>query len=108
MAGKGIQELSLLATHLVQDYQHLVQDAQQTGQPLRLISLGIEKAFDRLSFAIILQALQAFGFPELLIQALQNYFLIGYAKIRSMVGKGYSSRSNLDLDSGTPFPASSS
>jgi hypothetical protein len=65
MAGKGIQEPSLLAPQLIQD-------AQQTGKPLQLISLDIEKAFDRISHAIILQDLRAFGIPELLIQALQN------------------------------------
>jgi hypothetical protein len=47
MAVEGIQELSLLATHLIQD-------VQQTEQPLQLISLDIEKAFDRLSHAIII------------------------------------------------------
>jgi hypothetical protein len=56
MAGKGIQEPSLLAPHLIQD-------AQQTGKPLQLISLDIEKAFDRISHAIILQALRAFEIP---------------------------------------------
>jgi hypothetical protein len=72
MVGKGIQEPSLLATHLIQD-------AQITGQPLQLISLDIEKAFDRLSHTIIIQALRAFGVPELVIQALQNYVLVGMA-----------------------------
>ncbi len=51
MAGKDIQEPSLLATHLIQD-------VQQTGPPVQLISLDIEKAFDRLNHAIIIQALQ--------------------------------------------------
>jgi hypothetical protein len=75
MVGKGIQEPSLLATHLIQD-------AQLTGQPLiELISLDIEKAFDRLSHTIIIQALRAFGIPELLIQALRNYVLVGMARV---------------------------
>jgi hypothetical protein len=39
MGGRGIQEPSLLATHLIQY-------AQNTGKPLQLISLDIEKAFD--------------------------------------------------------------
>ncbi len=60
MSGKGIQEPFLLATHFIQD-------AQQSGKPLQLISSDIEKAFDRISHAIILQALRAFGIPELLI-----------------------------------------
>jgi hypothetical protein len=74
MAGRGIQEPSLLATHLIQDAQHM-------GQPLHLISLDTEKAFDRISHAVILQALRAFGIPELLIQALQNYVLVGMARV---------------------------
>jgi hypothetical protein len=50
MADKGIQERSLLATHLMQD-------AQQTGQPIQLISIDMGKAFERLNHAIIIQAL---------------------------------------------------
>ncbi len=73
MAGKGIQEPSLLAPHLIQD-------AQQTERPLQLISIDIEKAFDRLSHTIIVKALRAFGVPELLIQALRNYVLVGMAR----------------------------
>jgi hypothetical protein len=76
MAGRGIQEPSLLATHLIQDAQH-------TGQPLQLISLDIEKAFDRIN-----QALRAFGIPELLIQALQNYMLVGMARVEVNGKKG--------------------
>ncbi len=63
MTGKGIQEPSLLATHLIQD-------AQQSERPLQLVSLDIEKAFDRIGHKIIVQALRAFGVPELMIQAL--------------------------------------
>jgi hypothetical protein len=76
MAGRGIQEPSLLATHLIQD-------AQQTGKPLQLISLDIEKAFDRISHAIILQALRAFR-----IQALQNYVLEEMARVEVNGRKG--------------------
>ncbi len=65
MQGKGIQEPSLLAIHLIQD-------AQQTKQPLQLVSLDIEKAFDRIGHKVIVQALRAFGVPELLIQALHT------------------------------------
>jgi hypothetical protein len=74
MTGKGIQEPSLLATHIIQD-------AQITGKPLQLISLDIEKAFDRISHTIIIQALRAFGIPELLIRALRNYVLVGMARV---------------------------
>jgi hypothetical protein len=81
MAGKGIQEPSLLATHLIQN-------AQQTERPLQLISVDIEKAFDRLSHTIIVQALRAFGVPELLIQALRNYVLVGMARVEVNGRKG--------------------
>ncbi len=74
MRGKGIQEPSLLATHIIQD-------AEQTKQPLQLVSLDIEKAFDRIGHAIIVQALRALGVPELLIQSLKHYTLVGYAKV---------------------------
>jgi hypothetical protein len=79
--GKGIQEPSLLTTHLIQD-------AQQTRKPLQLIRLDIEKAFDRISHAMILQALRAFGIPELLIQALQNYVLVGMVRVEVNGRKG--------------------
>jgi hypothetical protein len=81
MAGKGIQEPSLLATHLIQD-------AKQTERPLQLISVDIEKAFDWLSHTIIIQALRAFGVPELLIQALRNYVLVGMARVEVNGRKG--------------------
>jgi hypothetical protein len=74
MRGKGIQEPSLLATHIIQD-------AEQTEQPLQLVSLDIEKAFDRIGHAVIVQALRAFGVPELLIRALRHYTLVGYAQV---------------------------
>jgi hypothetical protein len=74
MQGKGIQEPSLMATHLIQD-------SQQTNQPLQLVSLDIEKAFDRIRHKGIVQALRAFGVPELLIQALRHYNLVGYAQV---------------------------
>ncbi len=74
MRGKGIQEPSLLATQIIQD-------AEQTKQPLQLVSLDIEKAFDCIGHAVIVQALRAFGVPEILIQALRHYTLVGYAQV---------------------------
>ncbi len=50
--------------------------------------MDIEKAFDRISHAVILQALRAFGIPELLIQALQNYVLVGMARVEVNGKKG--------------------
>jgi hypothetical protein len=81
MRGKGIQEPSLLA-------MHIIQDAQQSQQPLQLVNLCIEKASDRIGHKVIVQALRAFGVPELLIQALQQYTLVGYAKVEVNVWNG--------------------
>jgi hypothetical protein len=81
MQGKAIQEPSLLATHLIQD-------SQQTNRPLQLVSLDIEKAFDRIGHKVIVQALRAFGVPELLIQALCHYTLVGYAQVEVNGRKG--------------------
>jgi hypothetical protein len=71
MMQKGIQEPSLLATHLIQD-------ANLYSKPLQLVSFDMEKAFDRVGHAIITQALRAFGVPEIMIQAIRQYTLVGY------------------------------
>jgi exonuclease III len=71
---KGIQEPSLLMTHLIQD-------ANIHNKPLQLISFDIEKAFDRISHTVIIQALEAFGFPQEYIQAVKHYTLIGFAYV---------------------------
>jgi hypothetical protein len=63
MTQKGIQEPSLLATHLIQDATHY-------QKPLQLVSFDMEKAFDRVGHAIITQALRAFGVPEIMVQAI--------------------------------------
>jgi hypothetical protein len=67
---------------------HLIQDAQQTGLPLQLTSLDIEKAFDKLSHAIITQALRAFRIPEFLTKTMQNYVLVGLGKVEVNNRKG--------------------
>ncbi len=54
MAQQGIQEPSLLATHLIQD-------AGNYQKPLQLVSFDMEKAFDRVGHHIMVQALRAFG-----------------------------------------------
>jgi hypothetical protein len=46
MAQRGIQEPSLLATHLIQDVAHY-------SKPLQLVSFDMEKAFDRVGHQII-------------------------------------------------------
>jgi hypothetical protein len=63
MAQKGIQEPSILATHLIQE-------ANYNNKSLQLISFDIEKAFNRVS---IIQALRAFGVPEITIMAIQFF-----------------------------------
>jgi hypothetical protein len=68
MANRGIQEPSILATHLIQE-------ANRYDKPLQLISFDTEKAFDRVSHKIILDALRAFGVPEITISALQRLLL---------------------------------
>jgi hypothetical protein len=74
MAQQGIQEPSLLATHLIQD-------AAYYNNPLQLVSFDMEKAFDRDGQQIIVQALRAFGVPEIMIMAIQHYMLVGYAYV---------------------------
>jgi hypothetical protein len=74
MMQKGIQEPSLLATHLIQD-------TTQYNKPLQLVSFDMEKAFDRVGHAIIIQALRAFGVPEIMVQAIRQYTLVGYAYV---------------------------
>jgi hypothetical protein len=74
MAQRGIQEPSLLATHLIQDAVHY-------SKPLQLVSFDMEKAFDRVGHKIIVQALRAFGVPEIMIMAIQHYTLVGFAYV---------------------------
>jgi hypothetical protein len=67
MDGKDIQKPSLHVTHLIHD-------VQQTNIPSTDQS-DIEKAFYEIIYAFMIQALVAFGFPELLIQALKIMLL---------------------------------
>jgi len=81
MKQKGIQEPSLIMTHIIQD-------ATAHNKPLQLISFDIEKAFDRISHEVIIQALRAFGFPEEYVQGVQYYTLIGFAYVEVNGRKG--------------------
>jgi hypothetical protein len=81
MAQKGIQEPSILATHLIQE-------ANYNNKSLQLISFDIEKAFDRVSHCSIIQALRAFGVPEITIMAIQFFSLIGFAYVEVNGKKG--------------------
>jgi hypothetical protein len=74
MALKGIQEPAILATHMIQE-------ANRTGKQLQLVSFDIKKAFDRVGHMIISQALMAFGIPEIIVQAIQSFTLIGFTKV---------------------------
>jgi hypothetical protein len=100
MTNRGIQEPSILATHLIQE-------ANRYNKPLQLVSFDIEKAFDRVSHKIILDALRAFGVPEITISALQRLALIGYAYAEVTVGKGLKSPSKQAWVRATLSPASS-
>ncbi len=95
MTNKGIQEPSLLATHLIQD-------SNLYSKPLQLVSFDMEKAFDRVGHAVIVQALRAFGVPEIMIQAIQHYTLVGYAYVEV---NGRRLLSKQGQGKGTPSPA---
>jgi exonuclease III len=74
MQQKGIQEPSILATHLIEE-------ADKKNKPLQLVSVDIEKAFDNVGHSVITQALRAFGVPEIMVQALRQYTLVGFARV---------------------------
>ncbi len=69
MAQKGIQEPSILATHLIQE-------ANYNHKSLQLVSFDIKKAFNRVSHISIIHAMRAFGISEITIMAIQHYYLI--------------------------------
>jgi hypothetical protein len=75
MTQKGIQEPSLLATHLIQD-------STLYSKPLQLVSFDMEKAFDRVGHAVIIQALRAFGVPEIMVHYAET-LLTGFLKLRN-------------------------
>jgi len=101
MQNKGIQEPSIIMTHLIQD-------ACLYNKSLQLISFDIEKAFDRVSHTVIIQALQEFGFPEIYIEAIRDYVLTGiaYVEVNGRVGMLISIKTG--SGQGTLFPAHSS
>jgi hypothetical protein len=101
MAQKGIQEPSILATHLIQE-------ANYNNKSLQLIGSDVEKAFDRVSHCSIIQALRAFGVPEITILAIQFFSLIGFAYVEVNGKKEFSSQSKQSQDKETQSPASSS
>ena len=81
MPKKGIQEPSLLATHLIEE-------ANKKEKPLQMVSFDIEKAFDKVGHSVIVQALRAFGVPEIMVQALRQYTLVGFARVEVNGRKG--------------------
>ncbi len=60
---------------------HLIQDSTLYSKPLQLVSFDMEKAFDRVGHAVIIQALRAFGVSEIMVQAISQYTLVGYAYV---------------------------
>ena len=81
MKSRGIQEPTLIATHIIQE-------AVQTGDPVQLISHDVEKAFDKVGHTVIAQALTAFGIPQIAVKAITNLALIGYAQVEVNGRKG--------------------
>ena len=57
----------------------MIQDANQHGKPLQLISYDL---FDRTSYKITEDALRKFAFPEITIQAIKRLALFGWAKVQ--------------------------
>ena len=72
---------------------------------MQLISFDIEKAFDKTSHIIIEQALQIFGFPPILIQAIKNLALTGIIQIE--VNGNLSEGFTIKVGSGQGDPISS-
>jgi len=73
MPQKGIQEPSIVATHLIEE-------ANKNNKPLQLVSFDIEQTFDKVGHTVIIQALRAFGIPETIVQVLPQYTLVGFAR----------------------------
>jgi hypothetical protein len=65
MAQKGIQEPSIMATHLIQE-------ANYNHKRLQQVSFDTEKAFESESHISIIQALKAFGVSEITIMKIQH------------------------------------
>jgi len=52
----------------------IIQEANENKVPVQILSNDIENAFAKVSHAIIIQSLQAFGLPESIITIIQDYF----------------------------------
>jgi len=74
IAGKGIQEPILLATHAIQD-------ANTNKKPLQIVSLDMEKAFDKIISEVVTQTMAEMGFPKKIISAIEQLPLRGTAKV---------------------------
>ena len=78
--GRGIQEPILTATHILQD-------AERTGNSLQFISFDYEKAFDKTGHTAIKQALTAFGFPAITVEAISRA-MAGIRRSKRYMGGG--------------------
>lgn len=74
MKNRGIQQPLLIANQTIQT-------ANTEKHALQIISFDIEKAFDKTSHQIILQALNKFGFPQIIIDSINSFALSGLGKV---------------------------
>jgi hypothetical protein len=81
-ASRGIQEPSLLVTHLIQD-------TGRYNKLLQLVNFDKEKSFNHVGNRIIMQALRDFWGPEIMITAtIHHYTLLGFAYVEVTGRKG--------------------
>ena len=88
MTGKSIQDPIIIATSRIQD-------ATKNNKSMQLISFDLEKAFDKTSHKIIEQALKAFVFPEIIIDAIKQGWAIVFLLFALLLFSKRAPRSNL-------------
>jgi len=97
MQNKGIQEPIILATHAIQD-------ANKNKKPIQIISLDMEKAFDRISTEVITQTMELMGFGQKTINAIKLLPLKGRARVE--INGHYGKKIEILIGSGQGDPLS--